>query len=348
MAAAGVEIVADSSQWAAIGLADSLVKIPAIWFSLRRLRERMTASTPNAVVLIDSGGMNLPLLRMIRHIETKRVYYMPPGSWSHKPRNRALRDLVDAIATPFPWSRDLLSGGRARVEWVGHPVVEIAQPRLSRSAAYRKYALDAGCPIVAVAPGSRQQEMRYILPVLAGAAANLKAQLPRVQFVVAASDRGYEKRISDAFRRLDVGITLLQGMEHDALQLADVAMVCSGTATLEFTCLGTPMAIVYKGNTLTTIQFVLFRGVIGGQWRAGMPNIIAERDVVPEFMWRFAKPRAIAREVARLLGDTAARDRMRADLLQVKEALGADSASERTADMVLELICGAVPAGAAA
>jgi lipid-A-disaccharide synthase len=338
MAAAGVELVADSSDWGAIGVADALAKMPRVWLALRRLRARLEAGQPLAIVLIDSGGMNMPLLRMIGKLDIRKLYYMPPGSWSRKPRGQALPAMVDVIATPFPWSRDLLSGGRARVEWVGHPVVETARPRLTRSEAYARYALDPGRPVVAIAPGSREQEMRYVLPLLADAAARVAKEHPTAQFLVPASDPSYEKRISDAFGRLGIRITLLEGMEHDALQLAEVAAVCSGSATLEFACLGIPMVIVYKAGTLTTAQFVFFRGLLGGQWRAGMPNIIAGREIVPEFLWRFARPEPIARELSSLLNDAPRREQMRADLAEVRKSLGEGNASERTADLLLDLI----------
>jgi lipid-A-disaccharide synthase len=342
MAAAGVELVADSSRWGAIGVADALAKIPRVWRALRRLRVRLMDRRPLGIVFIDAGGVNMALLRMVRGVNTKRMYYMPPGSWSRRPRSQALPELVDVIATPFPWSRDLLSGRRARVEWVGHPVVEMVQPQLTREEAYRKYELAPDRPVVAIAPGSREQEMRYVLPLLARASALLARDHPDAQFVVPVSDTVYQNRISDAFGRFGLPVTLLRGMDYDALQLADVAAVCSGTATLEFACLGIPMAIVYKASTLTTLQFVLFRGVIGRQWRAGMPNIIAGRDIVPEFLWRFARAEPIARELSALLSDATRRERMRSDLAEVRQSLGDGSASERTADLLLNLI-GAQP-----
>lgn len=338
MAAAGVDLVSDSSDWGAIGVFEAVQRIPRIYLAVRRLRSLLARRRPAAIVLIDSGGMNIPLARMIRKLGLKTLYYLPPGSWSRRPRSRAVTELCDVIATPFPWSRDLLSGGRARVEWVGHPVREAARPSIPKEAAWDRYGLDPERPVIAAAPGSRQQEMRYVLPVMAEASALLSQRWRGVQFLVPVSHPMYERSVRSAFERRGVGVTLLRGMEHDALQLADAAAVCSGTATLEFACLGVPMVVVYKASPGTTIEFLLLRGVLGNQWRAGIPNIIADRDVVPELLWRYATPEALARELGALLEDEERRDRMRADLEEVIQMLGEPGASEKTAELVLGMI----------
>jgi lipid-A-disaccharide synthase len=180
--------------------------------------------------------------------------------------------------------------------------------------------------------------MRYVLPVLASAAGLLAAEQEGGQFLVPVAAPAHEKVVQDAFTRVDVPVTLLRGMDYSALQLASAAAVCSGTATLEFTCLGIPMAIVYRASPGTTLQFLLLRGLLARQRRAGMPNILAGRDVVPELIWRQATPEAIAETVGDLLESEGGRERMRRDLQEVTSMLGPGDASDRTAELVLQMV----------
>ncbi len=338
MAAAGVELFSDSSDWGAIGVFEAAAKVPRVWRVMRATMAHLAAAPPSALVLIDCGAFNLPLARRAKTLGLRTLYYLPPGSWSRKLRGAKLRDLVEVIATPFPWSRDLLAGGRARVEWVGHPVVEGARPRLTAEEARERYGLDHGKPVVALAPGSRAHEIHYLLPVLVKAAARLAREWDGIQFVVPVAETVERERIRAEFERGEVAVTLLSGMDHDALQLAEAAAVCSGTATLEFACLGIPMVVVYRASRATTLQYRLMRGLIGRQRWAAMPNIVAGREVVKELLGSAASPETIAGEVGALLVGGARREQVRADLREVVQSLGPGGASERTAEMVLELI----------
>jgi lipid-A-disaccharide synthase len=221
---------------------------------------------------------------------------------------------------------------------VGHPAVEAVKPQLPTQDAWTEYQLDPERPVVVLGPGSRDQEMRHVLPVLAEAAALLLRARHGVQFLVPVANPVFEKTVWDAFDRVGVGFTLLRGMDYNALQLATAAGVCSGTATLELACLGMPMVIVYRTGLGTTIQFLVLRGLLGGQWKAGMPNILAGREVVPELTWRYAKPEAVAATLAELLGNSERRRRMKADLEEVTRMLGPGDTSDRTAELVLELV----------
>jgi len=337
MAGAGVELWADSSEWGAIGLLEALGQVPRIWGTVHRARDRLVRERPSAVVLIDCGAVNLRLARMVRREGFRILYYLPPGSWRRKLRDAKVRDAVEVIATPFPWSRDLLQGGRARVEWVGHPVAEAVRPTLAEENAWARYGLDRRRPVVALAPGSREQEMRHVLPLLAEAAARLAGEWEGLQFVVPVAEALDSTQVRAGFERARVRPTLLSGMEYDALQLAGAAAVCSGTATLEFACLGVPMVVVYRASRATTLQYRLFRGLIGRQPWAAMPNIIAGREVVRELLGSAASGQAVAREVGALLAEGGRREEVLAGLGEVVRNLGPAGASERTAELVLEL-----------
>jgi lipid-A-disaccharide synthase len=338
MASAGVNLLADSSTWAAIGVFESLSKVRRVVRAVRGACRQLDATPPSALVLIDAGAVNMRLARFARLMGLPTLYYFPPGSWRKQRGNLEIRNVVDMIATPFPWSRDLLEGGRARVEWVGHPVVEAVRPGLSRSEAASRHGIDPDRPVVANAPGSRHQEVHYLLPVLAQAARKLQDQLPSVQFLMPIAPSLQRDQVAGPLAGAGVSAIFLEGMDYGALQLAQAAIVCSGSVTLEFACLGVPMVVVYRASRATTLQYRLIRGIVGGQRFAAMPNIIAGREIVRELLGSAAKPDSIAAETACLLGDARYCARVRADLGTVVSALGPPGASGRTAEMVLELI----------
>jgi lipid-A-disaccharide synthase len=224
------------------------------------------------------------------------------------------------------------------VEWVGHPVLETAAPALPREDAWRRYDLDPAKPTVALAPGSRQQEMRYVLPVLAMAGVLLARRFDDLQFLVPVSPTLDRSKVQSRLERLGLRAVLLDGMDYDALQLASAAAVCSGTATLEFACLGIPMVVVYRASRATTLQYRLFRGLIQKQRLAAMPNILMDREIVRELLGSAASPEAISGELERLLGDADYRSQVKKDLAQAVTFLGKKGASDRAAELVLELV----------
>jgi lipid-A-disaccharide synthase len=192
--------------------------------------------------------------------------------------------------------------------------------------------------VVGIAPGSRNQEIRYLLPVLAEAAARIARAAPGVQFLMPLAPAVDRDQVSAELARAGVTARLLSGMDYDALQLCQAAAVCSGTATLEFCCLGVPMVITYRTDPATTAQYRVVRGLIGGQRLAGMPNIIAGREVCPERMAGRATPEAIAGPICEWLAEPATRERVRRELTEVAATLGEPGASARTAALALEVI----------
>lgn len=337
MRSAGVQLLFESTQWGAIGLAASLRRVPRLLGKLNAICQRLQAHPPDLLILIDFGAFNLRLARFARDQEIPTLYYFPPRSWDRNCRSAKIKELVDAIATPFPWFRQALAGGRARVEWVGHPFLDSVRPRLTKDQAYRKFGLDSSQSVVALIPGSRREEIRYNLPALLGAAQRLKGQWPGVQFLLPVAVSLDPDELKSYAKSAGLSPTWLQGMEYDALQLARVALVSSGTATLELACLGIPMVVVYRGSIATWLQFELFQA-LGKVRMIALPNIIADKKIIPELTQWAANSAAISKLAASLMAEGQERQQMIRELAEVRGSLGSPGAANRTARLALQLI----------
>jgi lipid-A-disaccharide synthase len=336
MARAGVRILADSSRWSAIGFLQAARLVPTLLPKLHWARRELAANPPDALVLIDFGAFNTRVARAARKAGLSTLYYLPPGSWSRRPRSRDLGSFVDVIATQFPWSVGHYLGG-ARVLCVGHPIADLCAtvPGHAQNNADNEHYTHS---LVALLPGSRQAETKTLAPILAASASLLRQQLPSAEFALLLAPGLEPDTVLDPFRRRAIPVSLLPGEDLSPLRQAAAAIVASGTATLQLACLGVPMVVVYLAPSVTYLQYKVLRGLLRGQRRIGLPNLLLGRDVVPEYLQRRCRPQLIAREVINLLRDPDRRRRMKADLAQVAEKLGPPGASEKTAQLVLDLI----------
>jgi lipid-A-disaccharide synthase len=337
MSDAGVSIVFDSTRWAAIGVGEALKKVPRLWLKQRALVRRLLACPPAVMVLVDFGAFNLPLARSVQGSGIPILYYFPPRSWSREPATGGLTELVDAIATPFRWSREALSGGSAQVRWVGHPLVDQVRPTMEPARARARWGLAEGERLVAVVPGSRRQELRYLLPVLAAAAAILNGQLPGLRFAVTAAPGVSRQGLEQRFLRVGIEPIVVDGVDPDLLQAAEVALATSGTATLELAILGVPMVVVYKVSPTNRVQWMILQRMRGPVRFIAMPNVIAQRAIVSELLQERARGDLVAAEARRLLEDPGAASRTRQELHAVAQELGPPGAAGRAAEMALAL-----------
>lgn len=340
MRAAGVELVADSSAWSAIGLLDAVRIALGRMGEPRRVRRALADDAPDVLVLIDFGAFNVPLARFARRRAIPTLYEMPPGAWSRRRPPGDLPGIVDAIATPFDWSAQRLAGGQAQVELIGHPCLDYVGTTRTAEQAAAALGLDRGRRVIALVPGSRRHEIERIAPRIFAAAAQIAREVPGTQFLVPVAptvDREQVTRLAVARLGGAADLRLLDGMDYDALQLADVAIAASGTATLELACLGVPMVVVYWVPRATDLQFRLGRVRREGiRWFA-LPNLLADRQIVPELAQARFTPERVAAEALRLLRDDEAARAMRRDLAQVRRLLGESGASERVAEIVMAL-----------
>jgi lipid-A-disaccharide synthase len=333
---AGGTLVGDYRGISVTGLVEALKVLPRSWRMLRRLGEAAAADRPDVFVAIDFPDFNFRLLPVMKKLGVPVVYYVSPQLWAWRPgRLETIRRYVDRMLVIFPFEVSIYEKAGVPVEFVGHPLVDVAVARKTRADLVSPLGLDPARPIVALLPGSRPNELHYILPDLVAAARLIRARLPDVQFLVARapslSDALFDPLASLRGEGIPVGV--VQGATDDVLAASDLVVTASGTATVQTALHGRPMIIVYRvsGGTYTIGRtFVRLRTY-------GMVNLIAGRRIVPELVQHEFTPENVAREALSLLTDRPRAEKMRHDLAEVRDQLGAPGASHRAAAAILQL-----------
>lgn len=301
MQEAGVHLIADSRAWGAIGIIESLKVVPRVWRVFLKVRRFLKRNRPDLFVPIDFGAFNIPLCRWAKTQGIPIVYYMPPSSWRRDRQGRDLPAVTDAVLTPFPWSAEILRSMGANAIRIRHPLLRLTHPHETKSAFCQRLGLDPDRPIVALLPGSRTHEVRALTTLYARVANLLTERIPEVQFVLSVAPYF---RIEYLHRLWAGGQSQWVPTETrpvwDMLAHADCAVICSGTATLESALLGTPMLIVYRGDTLMNLEYRLRRRSLQLEM-IGLPNLILGRKVVPELIQNEAIPRTVSQLVTELL-----------------------------------------------
>ncbi len=304
---------------------------------LRRLRAAAAAERPDVFVAIDFPDFNFRLLPAMRRLGIPIVYYVSPQIWAWRAsRMDTLKKFVDRMLVIFPFEAAVYEEAGVPVEFVGHPLLDLAVATRPRADWLREHGLDPSRPVVALLPGSRPNELRHILPTLAAAAVRIAAAVTDAQFVVARAPVLDDELFAplDAIRAARVPLAVVEGATDDALAAADVVVTASGTATVQTALHGRPMVVVYRLSKLT---YALGRRFVRVS-SYGMVNLVAGRPIVPELIQDALTPESVTREVVSLLTDRARADAMRRDLADVRARLGAPGASARAAAAVLGVV----------
>jgi lipid-A-disaccharide synthase len=282
-------------------------------------------------VAIDFPDFNFRLANRMRKLGIPVVYYISPQLWAWRPgRLETMRRIVDEVLVIFPFEEEIYRRAGVPVQWVGHPLFDVARPLAPRAEFLSRHGLDPSRPVVALLPGSRSNEVRAILPDLARAAAIVQARVPRAQFILARAPHLRD----ELFAPIAAGappVVAVDGAADAILAAADVALVASGTVTVQAAMHECPMVVVYR---LSPITYKLGRPFVHVDTFA-MANLVAGRTIVPELIQEAFTPAAVAQAAVTLLTDADAAARMRVDLAAVKASLGQPGASRRAAAAVL-------------
>ena len=329
----GARLTAHVRELAVVGLLEVVSHLPRLRRIFRQVLAEVDANRPDVAVLVDYPDFNLRLAKELRRRDIPVVYYVSPQVWAwRRGRVRAIRDTVSRMLVIFPFEEAMYREAGVPVTFVGHPLVDLVRPAEDRAAFLRSCGLDPDRPVVAILPGSRRKEVAHNVGPLAAAAERLRRRKPELQFLVALAPSLDRTPVERAFE--PSGGRIVAGATHAALGASRLALVASGTATVEAALLGVPMVVVYRVSRLT---YGLGRPLVRVPHFA-MVNLVAGRAVVPELMQSDFTPERVAEEAASLLDDPARYERMRQDLEEVRRRLGQPGASARAAARVAEAL----------
>ena len=333
---AGARLVGDYRGFSVTGLVEALSVLPRSWRMLRTLGREAREARPDVFVAIDFPDFNFRLLPVLHALGVPIVYYVSPQVWAWRAgRLATIKRYVRRMLVIFPFEAPIYEREGVPVEFVGHPLVDQARPARPRAEILRAFGLDPDRPVLALLPGSRPNELRHILPALAGAAPRIAAAVPGVQFLVARAPSLDDALFAPLASLAQAGLPVATGLEStdDVLDGCDAAIVASGTATVQAALHGRPMAIVYRLSSLT---YAIGRAFVRVP-SYGMVNLVAGRRVVPELIQDRMTAETVAAEAIVLLTDRDRVARMTADLAEVRSKLGAPGASRRAAEAVMGL-----------
>ncbi|MCI0707532.1 MAG: lipid-A-disaccharide synthase [Ignavibacteriae bacterium] len=327
----GMQLVYHVSELSVMGFAEVAKQLPRIYSVEKALEQLLLFKKPDVVVLIDYPGFNLRFAKIAKRNNIPVVYYISPQVWAwRKSRIKKMKGIVDRMLVVFPFEVELYKEEGIDAEFVGHPLLEVLKPGLEREGFFKRYGLDPVRPVLGLLPGSRVQEIERIFPNMISAARRVAAE-SGAQVVIGVAPTLDEKYFTTMYNVN--GAQLIKGATYDVMSHSDVALVTSGTATLETACLGTPLIVVYKTSWITYLIGRLFVRIKN----IGLVNIVAGKQIAPEYIQHEATSANLAREALRLLNDKQAADAMRAELGKIKGMLGEHGAAQKVAERILQM-----------
>ncbi|MBI2187858.1 MAG: lipid-A-disaccharide synthase [Acidobacteria bacterium] len=332
--AAGASLVGDFTGLTVTGLTEAVRVLPRSYAMYRRLVGAARARRPDVFVAIDFPDFNFRVMAALRRLGVPVVYYVSPQLWAWRPgRLETMKRVVDRVLVIFPFEAAIYERAGIPVQFVGHPLVDLARPSQPRAAFLGGQGLQPDAPTVALLPGSRPNELRRIAPAIAAAMPKIRAAVPPVQFVVARAPH-LPDALFDPFGEPDGRrAAIVEHATDDVLAASDVVITASGTATVQTALHGRPMVVVYR---VSPLSYRLGKPFLKVDTYA-MPNLVAGRRIVPELIQDDCTPDRIASEAIALLTDADRHARMRDALATVRAQLGSGGASARAAYAILEV-----------
>lgn len=346
METAGAELLGNTTPLGAIGLWEALPLVLPTLQLQRKARRWLSKNPPDGVVLIDYMGGNTPLGRRVKRERPSLpvLYYIAPQEWAFRLGDGGTTQLIgfsDQILAIFPEEARFYSERGAVVHWVGHPLLDTLGELPSRAAARQELGIAEDEPLLLLLPASRKQELRWLLPPLAEAAARLQKLCPKLKVIATAAQAGFEQPLRDVIDKFGLKATVLCPDESDRLRpticaAADLALTKSGTVNLELALRGVPQVVAYKVSRFTAL---MARRLLRFQVDHISPvNLVLGERLVPELLQEELKVDKLVAEALPLLRNEQARNKMLTGYGRLRGLLGEPGVTQRAAVLILDAV----------
>ncbi len=331
MEKAGVEVLQRCEN---LGLSEVISKLPAVIKAQRKLIERVKTKPPEGVILIDFPDFNLHLAKKLKPLNIPIIYYISPQVWAwRRSRIKQIGQLVDKMLVILPFERNIYYNSGIPAEFVGHPLVDMVEAPLNREAFYKKYNLSDDKPIISFLPGSRDKEVKRLLPPILGSISIINRCVD-AHFILQLAEWINQNDIDKYINSFKDKGNIIVGDAYNVIKNSDIVVVASGTVTLESALLGTPMVVLYR---LSTPTYLIARLIVKIKY-ISLVNLLAGELVVTEIIQNEVNRENIASEVMKIWQNPTKQDEMKKKFSTIKNSLGNGGASTRAARIIAESI----------
>jgi lipid-A-disaccharide synthase len=335
LAQRGMRLLYHHRTLSVVGITEVLVKLKTILQALRGLKRALPLEKPDLAILIDFPDFNMRLARSVYRQGIPILYYISPQVWAWRAsRVKVIARWIRKMIVFFPFEVPLYRAEGVDVEWVGHPLVESVKPSLSREEAFAQFGLDPLRPTVALLPGSRESEVKRLLPIFIEAARILQERIPDLQFVIPLASGLPGEILAPWVPQTSIPLRAIEGKTYDVMNISDLLITASGTATLEGGILGKPMVIAYK---VSPFSYLIGRLMVHVD-HIGMVNLVAGKRIAPELIQKDANPGKIAGEAFSILQNPEIRRQMSESMKEIREKLWKPGAVQRAAEIAYGLL----------
>ena len=321
---AGATLIYDLARYGVTGITEVVRFLRILRKAFQAIKAHLKAQKPDLLILVDYPGFNLRLAKYAkRKLGIKIIYYISPQIWAWKGnRIHLIKECVDKMAVIFPFEKTIYEKAGVPVSFVGHPLVEKIPSTINLLAAREKLHLPPHKMVIALLPGSRNNEIEKHMPILQETAVLLDKQLPNLHFVLPIAETINVEKIKAYFTNQNLSLTYSQGNAIDCMAAADFVIVASGTASLECALLEKPMCIIYKSSLLTYIAAMRLIKVKF----LGLCNLLANKMIVPEFLQYDCNAIELSQYILNFRNDLNQPQKMISQLSDIKESLSANKA----------------------